>query len=348
VVAPFGAVLVGIVAAVLAFGLDWDGGASAVPNSLAVIDPSSNRLVDSVPVGRRPRSVAVAGGSVFVANTEDETVSRIDARTRELVRTLAVGEYPSDLAVAWGAPWFALGGPQTVRRISLERYREAEDPIPALEAVSWPLRAGTGPPPACSRDSASLAAGDGALWVACSNGGAWGDVSQLDLASGRAVRIDEALVSSSSIGVAFSDVAFGFGSIWLANRDGSVVVAIDAATRLRRDVSVGGKPEAVAVGFGSVWVANSADDSVSRIDPETRDRPLTVRTIRVGDGPSDVAVGAGAVWAVNRLGRSVSRIDPTSGTVTNTVELGHEPLRAAVGAGFVWVSVQQHAQGSVS
>jgi YVTN family beta-propeller protein len=339
--APVGAVLVGISAAVMAFALQRDGGTSVEPNSLAVIDPSSNRLVDSLSVGVRPRSVAVGGGSVYVANTEDETVSRIDARTRELVRTIAVGEYPSDVTVAAGTAWVALGGPQTIRRISLERG-EAEDPLPAL-ATGY----GGQPIEGCSRTWTSLTAGAGALWSACNNSTYLADVSRIGLASGRPVRVDDALVSSSPLGVAFSDVAVGLGSVWLTNRHGNVVVEIDAATRRRmRDVTVGEKPEAVAVGFGSVWVANLENDTVSRIDVETPDGPVRVHTIRVGDGPSDVAVGAGAVWAVNRLGGSVSRIDPTTGTITATIELGHEPLRAAVGAGFVWVSVQRGTRES--
>ena len=102
------------------------GGANVEPNSVAIIDPGSNTVVDSVPVGIRPAAVAVGEGSIWVANTEDETVSRIDARTRELIRTIPVGEYPSDVAVADGSAWVALGGLAQVRRIALER-NEAEE-----------------------------------------------------------------------------------------------------------------------------------------------------------------------------------------------------------------------------
>jgi len=46
----------------------------AVPNSLGVVDPSSNELAAVIPVGESPSSVAVGGGSVWVLNTSEETV----------------------------------------------------------------------------------------------------------------------------------------------------------------------------------------------------------------------------------------------------------------------------------
>ena len=79
------------------------------PNSLAVIDAASNKVVGSVQVGIRPAAVATGEGSVWVANTEDETVSRIDALTRELIRTIPVGDTPTDVAVGAGSAWVAFG-----------------------------------------------------------------------------------------------------------------------------------------------------------------------------------------------------------------------------------------------
>ena len=41
------------------------------------IDPTNGRVQRRVVVGRKPRGVAVAAGSVWVANSESGTVSRI-------------------------------------------------------------------------------------------------------------------------------------------------------------------------------------------------------------------------------------------------------------------------------
>ncbi len=78
--ALIGALTAAVAIPVFALGQGSGGGASVEPNSVAVIDPGSNKVIDSVPVGVRPAGVTVGEGSVWVANTEDERVSRIDAQ----------------------------------------------------------------------------------------------------------------------------------------------------------------------------------------------------------------------------------------------------------------------------
>ena len=337
-----GAALIGALTAAVAipvFALGQDsGGVTAVePNSLAVIDPSSNAVVDSVPVGLRPAAIATGEGSVWVANTEDETVSRIDARTRELIRTIPVDEYPSDVAFAGGSAWVALGGPSQVRRIALER-NEAEEGFPATVETSQP-----GYLVACSRIQTSLAAGDGALWLACTSpvSQASSEASRINPLAKRVVRIEQALVSSSPVGIEFSDVAFGLGSVWIANRLGNAVTQIEPGTlRNVREVPVGRAPVALAVGFGSVWVANADDDTVSRVTiPGGLEQPI-VEPVTVGDEPVDIAAGQGAVWVVNGTDRTVSRINPQTNEVVATIKFQNRPIRGAAGEGAVWVTVQ--------
>jgi YVTN family beta-propeller protein len=342
-----GAALIGAFIAAIAmpvFTLGEGSGAARVePNSVAAIDPESNRVVGSVPVGIRPAAVAVGEGSVWVANTEDETVSRIDSSTRELIRTISVGEYPSDVAVADGSAWVALGAATQLRRIVLDR-NEAEEGFRATPAVEGEHTGGYLP---CARSQTSLTAGGGALWLACVSpiSAVSSDASRINLRTKRAIRVDEALVSSSPVGIAFSDIAVGLGSAWIANRLGNSVTQIDAATlRNVREVTVGSAPEAVAVGFGSVWVANQQDDTVSRLTigglTETLE-PVVPIPIPVGDEPVDVAVGEDAVWIVNAGDRSVSRIDPATNEVVATIELENKPVRVADGDGHVWVTVQE-------
>jgi len=351
-----GAALIGVLAAavaipVLALGRGSGGrSANVKPNSVAVIDAKSNRVVDSVPVGVRPGPIAVGEGSVWVANTEDETVSRIDARSHRLVRTIPVGEYPSDVAVGLGSAWVAVGG-GLLRRISLER-NEADEAFLALDFAqsTTPGIAPAPPTSSCDRTHASLTAGGGRLWFACYTDDS-ADASRIDPRERRAMRVDDALVSSSPVLPQFSDLAFGFGAAWIADRTANAVTQIEATTlRKVRDVSVGRAPEAVVVGFGSVWVANSEDDTVSRfevsgLEPVVGETvPVVSAPIPVGDDPVDVDVGDDAVWVVNRGDRTVSRIDPKAGKVVATIKLENELVRVAVAAGSVWVTVQEAAQ----
>ena len=329
---PVAAALAVAVAVTLAFVVlrDSGGGLSAVsPNSVGVIDAGSNKLVAEVPVGIDPESVTVGEGAVWVANVEDETVSRIDPVTRERGRTIDVGDYPSDVVVTSGTVWVALGALAELTRID-PAQDQAATPIPAL-----------GPGVPCGAPRASLAAGDGAIWFACQAA----DLGRIDIRTGTARRVGlEAglLTSPNAVLPEFADLAYGLGSLWIVNRAANSVIEVDTATIQRqRDITVGNAPSAIAVSPpDSLWVTNFEDDAVTRIAIPGRGLTPTLTTIPVGDGPVDVAFGDDAVWVVSSLDRRLTRIDPESGDVTATIELGSEPQRVAAGEGAVWVTVR--------
>ncbi len=321
------------VAAVLGFALrGGDAGLSSVsPNSVGVIDPSSNKLVAEVPVGREPQAVTTGFGAVWVANVDDTTIERIDpADTASTAVTISVPDYPSDLTIGDGSVLVALGASAELVRINPEQ-NEAATPTETLGEDG----------PGCGRPQASIAFGDGTAWFVCEVG-AIGRVNVRSTVSVD-VSLDSGLVSgSASISPAFSDVAVGFGSVWIVNRNTNQVAELDPVTNQGRGpVTVGQKPEAIAVGVDSLWVANFEDDTVTRIAfPGGPGQPPTIETIDVRDGPVDVAVSEGAVWVVNRLDASVTRIDEESGDVVATIPVGNDPQRVAAGEGFVWVTVR--------
>jgi YVTN family beta-propeller protein len=334
-----GAALIGVLAAavaipVFALGRSGGAGASVAPNSVAIIDPDSNAVVDSAPVGVEPDAIAVGEGAVWVANTADQTVSRLDPQTRRVVQTIPVGEYPSDVAVAAGSAWVALGALIQVRRIDVAS-NQAEEVIPALPQPDISL------PALCQRSLTRLAAGGGALWFTCVLGPGTSDATRIDLRTKTAVRVDDALVSSSPVGIELVDVVFGLGSAWLVNRAGNAVAQIAAdSLAMVGEIQVGRSPEAAAFGLGSIWVANGVDDTVSRLEVGALTQPDTLAAIPAGDGPADVAVGEGAVWVVDRAAATVSRIDAGTGVVVATIPFDNQPIRVAAGGGAVWVTVQ--------
>ncbi len=85
------------------------GGAVWVTSPLADlvgrVDARTGRLTDTIRVGRVASGVAAGGGDVWVANHLDGTVSRLDAQRRKATNTIEVGGRPAEVALAGGAVW---------------------------------------------------------------------------------------------------------------------------------------------------------------------------------------------------------------------------------------------------
>ena len=137
-IAVAGALLL-VAAAVAAAVVVLTGGAvsgsEATPNSVAAIDVRDNRVVADVPVGARPSAIAFGSGSLWVANLDDETVSRVDPGTLHTARTIPVGDPPTGVAATAGAVWVASAAPGrasvSVRRID-----------PRFDHIGRPFRLG--------------------------------------------------------------------------------------------------------------------------------------------------------------------------------------------------------------
>ena len=330
------AVVLLLVAAAAAFLLTRDSGSltSVSPNHVGVIDPASNKLVAEVPVGIDPEAIAVGEGGVWVANIEDETVSKIDPATRELVRGgIAVDGYPSDLTVGAGSVWVALGASAQLRLINPDQ-NVASSRISALGKDTMP----------CGAPFASIAFGAGSAWFVCRSG----PIGRINARTLVATTIlEELVVSSSAVIAQFSDIAFGLDSLWIVNSAGDRVVEVDPlTTQIQQPITVGKAPTAIAVGGDSLWVTDFEDDTVHRIAIPAPGQTPTLSTIDVGDGPVDVAFGEDAVWVVNQLDRTVMRIDAESENVVATIGVGNEPQRVAAGEGSVWVTVRAPAEAS--
>ena len=310
-----GSALIGVLAAAVAipvFALGQGGGggsAGVAPNFVAVIDPSSNSVVGSVQVGARPLGVAIGGGSVWVANLDDRTLSRVDSRTRALVRTITLAATPTGIAVGAGAVWVANGILGTVTRV---------DPgaNAAVETVEVTFRSSSG----------SVAIGEGAVWAAFGGG----EVARIDPGSSRVAAIGVSGASPSA-------VAVGEGWVWIANAGDNTVSRVNPrTTSVVRTITVGRRPSSLAVGAGGVWVASEEDGLVTRIDAASD----SATTISVGAEPTGIAFGEGAVWVANGADGTVSRIDAESGRVVKTIRVGSRPSAIAAGSGAVWVTVQ--------
>jgi DNA-binding beta-propeller fold protein YncE len=307
-------VLVGMLAGALytAFGPRVKA-VSVASNSVAAFDPRTGSLTGNVSVGVGPRSVAFGEGAVWVANTSDQTVSRVAAATFELGRTIAIGDYPSDVAVGAGGVWVAAGISGSLLRI---------DPSRNTATRATPVEGG------CGGAAASVAIGAGSLWFACEP---IPGLYRIDPRSRAAAPV----AYGSHVASQLSDVVFGDGKVWIADRLQNRVTEIDPATNIPlRQIRVGSQPVALAVGAGSVWVANRADGTVSRISIGG-----TVQTIRVGGRPVAVAAGPEGVWVADAARDSLARIDPRTSRVVSTIHLSNQPVGLVLGGGRLWATV---------
>ena len=341
IVAAAAALLAVAVVAGVLLSRGSSGISTVAPNSVGVIDSTSSKLVGQVRVGVEPQAIAVGSGSVWVANRAEETISRIDPRnTSAGDQRIGLSDVPSDIAIGGGRVWVALGAPGQVVQINTAQNRAAS-PIDALGTDGQ----GNGIP--CGPPDASLAVGGGFVWFTCEST----NLGRVDPRSdvGRSVGYSWGLLtSSSSVSPKFSDVAFGLGSLWIADSAKNSVVQIDPTTgETLNTVTTGKTPAAIAVGRGTLWVANTDSNTISWFEVPGQGQAIVPEaSIEVGDRPVDVAVSpdGSSVWVANAGDATVQRIDPAKGEVVETVKVGNLPQRLAVSSDEVWVTVQAKAE----
>jgi YVTN family beta-propeller protein len=284
------------------------------PNSVGVIDPSSNKVIAAIQVGDTPNSVATGRGAVWVLNANEETISEVDPRRRVVVKTFGSGRSPIALAVGDGALWVAAQARALVRidpgtylsttvRVPGTGLSRTDPILPGWVAGDgrsvWALNdavvSRVAPAPHLSFSGRGLACcgplalGGGSVWTTDASG-----LARIDARTGSLLaHVPLPFLTNSTE----APIAFGDGSTWVADESGNAVWRIDARTdTVIATIAVGGHPAGIAAGEASIWVAN-ADGTVSRIDPNA-DQGLgrVVRTTVVGGTPSSIAIGAGLVW----------------------------------------------------
>ena len=323
------AVLALAAAAILLRPLRSSAAVHVVRNSVAVVDPATNEIVDDIVVGDYPGPVTAGSGSVWVGNIGDSTVTESHGDTRA-AEFPASAQRPVDLAFSEDALWIANAtdfatspptGGGTVARSGL-----------AAGAVDVTQLGSPGVPDEMS----TFVASDGqAVWAANANNRT---VAKLDPSTGRIlVRV---------AGLASAGIAVGYGAVWVPEPKKDLVVRLNIRTgRVEARIPVSGGPRRVAVGEGGVWVVTTGVHSgVWRIDPKNDE---TVAVIPVPPKARRVATGAGYVWVTSgrneeekaRRPGVLSKIDPRTNGMVATIPLGFRPDGVAVANDLVWVAI---------
>ena len=212
-------------------------------DALVRIDPVTDKVVATIPVGSGPAGVAVTAGAVWVADEHDGAMTRVDPKTNRVVATIPIG------GAGDGGPQIMTAGPGGVwvdfpRLGSVVRIDSATNKVGLLVPLDGPV------------------ASDGTqVWIgvyAVPNGKP--KVVRVDPVSGKVI---------TSVDLDTSDISYlavGLGSVWVLT-DGALV-RIDATTGHivgRLDLGEGGGN--VLVAGGSVWVTADDRPYVLQISP---------------------------------------------------------------------------------
>jgi class 3 adenylate cyclase/streptogramin lyase len=310
--------VVGVLAVAIVAFTAADGEVEVGPTSLAVIAPKSAKVVGVVDLGFKSNLIAAGEGNIWVVNPQGSTLLKIDPRTHD-AETIGIavgaGDVPFGLAAGAGAVWVAVvrGTKEVVLKLGSE-VGDLRDTIPyggraespvlyrlqpvmvgggavwAIDPTSggvWRIdpHSGKARKLAEGLDALSLAAGNGAVWVAGSSG-----VTKIDAVTG--LELGSATVGPQSFNETAS-VALSPSAVWFAGSANPTLSKLDPqSVATTQTFTVGQGPSGITVGEGAVWVANSGDGTLSRIEPLSGSR----ETIRLGQPPGGVVAAYGAVW----------------------------------------------------
>ena len=300
--------------------------ATVVPDSLAVMSPSTDKTVAQIHIPGRPSLVAGGRRLVWVASDATHTVSAIAAGRLAVTHIVAPNATPAALAVEGDSVWVLDGSRRALLKVDpgydQPTRRIALPPAPPLPASNQRL------------SSLSVSFGEGALWVTDGSS----RLFRVDPGSGRTTTLD--------LHQPLDDVVAAGDAVWATSGPGASLFKVDprraaVQSRIRivnRRGTTAPYPVAVAAGDGFVWVVNANTQTVSKIDPQFESVAATI-PLGIGRNPNDIATGAGAVWIANGGNGTVARIDPSTDDVT-TIPLGNYPRGVAVAGNRVWVSVQ--------
>jgi DNA-binding SARP family transcriptional activator/streptogramin lyase len=295
------------------------------PNSVAVIDPGSNKLVGDILVGREPAFVAAAGEHVWVGNRRDRNLIRIDpdGQRRWPTTNIPLDAPPAALIASPNAAWVVTAG----SGLKLVRFD------PRFEHPT--MKAGIGARLSTSKTGAArwgaglaapLVLGSGTIWTL---GGTDGSLTRRDpttLALFKRVPLPDFATA----------IAAGSDATWVTTKySGLLRINPETNSVVGDPFPTQAGPFDVAVGAHAVWIASEGDDQVIRFDPTTHNQD----PVNVGDGPTAIASGFGSVWVACKGDGTVWRIDPATHKVVKHWKLGASPEDIAAGAGAVWTAV---------
>ncbi|HKX83436.1 MAG TPA: YncE family protein [Pyrinomonadaceae bacterium] len=304
-------------------------------STMAIIDPTSMKVVAKVPTGDSPHEVVLSadGKTAFVANygaqQPGSTISVIDVATAKELRRVDLAPLmrPHGLHMIGGKLYFTA---ETNRAIA--RYD------PAANKVDWLMGTGqngshmvVGSPDQRKFYTANIGSNSVTAleWMNPANPQAW-RVTHVNVVKGA----DPAAAESQPFGAQPEaiDLSPDGKEVWTALNEGGAISVVDTTTnKFKEKISVGGRAYRVRFTPDGKWVVNSMVESKELliIDAATKKE---IRRIKLESVPLGIAFSADGKTAFVSVVEpdAVLKIDLTSGTHLGRVETGKAPDGIAV------------------
>jgi serine/threonine-protein kinase len=315
-------------------------------NTLARIDPATNRVSAVVGVGAAPTVAAAGGHSVWVFNQNDWTISEIDARTNLVRKTTVAPPWPVNvsrfagpvLAADASGAWFVDGA------LGLAGARPFLTKLLSGGRGKREYRLDVTP--------TGVAVGEGAVWVVGKGADGY-QVLRIDGSTGR-IEARTRFPASKPI----DSIGVGYGAAWVVGAADATLYRIDARTAKRDGQVVLGtarasRPEIMPRGH-DIWVRlDGSPGTITRVDPSTltvlgRDRCCSPEW---GEDRGDL----GALWWYTWQTGSLFRQEVQNGPirtihVTRTQPDANGPCLTsiAIGSGSLWLTAAPSPDGGLT
>jgi streptogramin lyase len=149
------------------------------------------------------------------------------------------------------------------------------------------------------------------------------------------------IVARTRLGGGITDVAFGYGAVWVIG-SGAIYRVDPATAQIVARVRTPGTDELnhITAGAGAVWATSeyAGHSGVYRIDPQHN---RVTAFIRLPPVPTCITVAYGRVWVSEPAQGpgTLVRIDPRTDRVSGpAIQVGIGPGRIVAGAGALWVN----------
>jgi len=286
------------------------------------LDAATLPIIKKIPIGGDADWLAVGFGSVWVTVAKSNEVVRVDPVRNVVQARIAVDKEPCyGIGIGVDKVWVLNCQSKTLTRIN-----------PKTNAVDMrvPVKIDDG-------GEGSIAVDDRYVWYASNEDGNASTLSQVEVKTGRKLRVVR-------VGKDTAVVKLAFGSVWaISSGEGNVYRVNPATKKVTAMITVAEGPRFTTDGAGSLWVLTQSDGNVSRIDPATN-KVVAVVPVHVPGKGGEICYGGGLIW-VTMDGTPVTRIDPATNKVID--QYGNYPKADAIRYGFGSVWVSDHGKGEL-